>query len=559
VAHDLIGEPGFTSPDHALADQAAHRAALAKIVSMEVALKSRQRRASEFTGAQVLVMFFVFLLLISIPVWTHLLPPLSDYVNHLARMQVIATIDKNPNLAKFYQIDWAIIPNLTMDLVIPWFTKLGVNVYVAGKIFTVTMFAVIGSGVLVLNRVLGGRWSIMPLVVFPLLYNFVFLVGLINYLFGVGVALWALAGWIWLRDRPWPLRFALSALSVGVLFFCHLSALGVYGMGVLAYESMRLWDHRNQRNWKPALAEFVLSGFPFLVAAPLLAASPTMRLVARYEWEPLGKLDGLINVFAVYSDIVTIGMMAVIVAASVWAVRHRLLSFHPFGWWIAGVGMVVYLALPRVLFDSYMADQRVAVPLVYMLIACVNLDMRFRLVRRGFIVLLLLLLAARMIEVDVSWSDLTSTQNELKNSARRIRQGSTVFVAYADRAAGGDVRDLGLVHAPCVAMIDRSALVTTAFTVLGKQVMQVRPEYHDMVDTEDGTPPSTAQLVVAATRPSDDFPAFWHRWTEFDYLYVLFTEDEADNPDPDRLTLLYEGDRFQLYRINKIDKTDKKH
>jgi hypothetical protein len=32
---------------------------------------------------------------------------------------------------------------------------------------------------------------------------------------------------------------------------------------------------------------------------------------------------------------------------------------------------------------------------------------------------------------------------------------------------------------------------------------------------------------------------------------VLFTEDEADNPDPDRLTLLYEGDRFQLYRIRK--------
>jgi hypothetical protein len=79
----------------------------------------------------------------------------------------------------------------------------------------------------------------------------------------------------------------------------------------------------------------------------------------------------------------------------------------------------------------------------------------------------------------------------------------------------------------------------------------VRPEYRGMVDSEDGTPPSIAQLIVAATRPSDDFPAFWHRWTDFDYLYVLFTEDEADNPDPERLTLLYGGERFQLYRINK--------
>lgn len=517
---------------------------------MKVEAKFQQRHAPGFTGAQILVMFLVFLLLTSIPVWTHQLPPLSDYVNHLARMHVIAAIDKNPNLAKFYEIDWQIIPNLTMDLVVPWLTRF-LNIYTAGKIFTVTMFAVIGSGVLVLHRVLNGRWSILPLVALPLLYNYVFLVGLINYLFGVGMALWALAAWVWLRERWWPARFVVSSLFVVVIFFCHLSALGVYGMGVLAFELMRLRSLRAKRPRWPALTEFVLSGLPFLVAAPLLAASPTLQLAGRYEWEPLGKLDGLIGIVAVYSDIVTVGLMAIIIAAAIWVARRRLLGFHPFGWWIAGVGAVIYLALPRIMFDTYMADQRVALPIAYMLIACVSLDLRHRLVRRGFIVMLLVLLAARMIEVDVTWSELTNSASDLRNSVRRIRPGSKVFVAYADREAGNDVRDLGLVHAPCIAMIDRGALVTTAFTVLGKQVMHVRPEFHDMVDAEDGTPPSTAQLIVAATRPTDDMPEYWTRWTEFDYLYVLFTEEEAENPDPERLTLLHEGDRFQLYRIIK--------
>src|SRR4026207_2023938 len=143
-------------------------------------------RTAEFSPPQIAVLFAALILLISIPVWTHPLPPLSDYVNHLARMHVIATQGLNANLARFYEIDWAIIPNLTMDLIVPWFTRLGVNIYVAGRFFTVTMFLVIASGVLVLNRVLTGRWSIAPLLVFPLLYNFVFLVGLINYLFGVG-------------------------------------------------------------------------------------------------------------------------------------------------------------------------------------------------------------------------------------------------------------------------------------------------------------------------------------------------------------------------------------
>ena len=48
-------------------------------------------------------------------------------------------------------------------------------------------------------------------------------------------------------------------------------------------------------------------------------------------------------------------------------------------------------------------------------------------------------------------------------------------------------------------------------------------------------------------------PAFWLNWTKFDYLYVLFTEDEAPNPDPSRLRLVADGDRFQLYRIGKFE------
>jgi hypothetical protein len=136
-------------------------------------------RVSGFSPWQVFVLFLVCTLLISIPIWTHPLPPVSDYINHLARMYVIATVHKNPLLANFYEIDWKIIPNLTMDLIVPVLAR-GVNIYLAGQIFMVVMFAVIISGTLALNRMLIGRWSLFPLVAFPLLYNYVFLVGLMN-------------------------------------------------------------------------------------------------------------------------------------------------------------------------------------------------------------------------------------------------------------------------------------------------------------------------------------------------------------------------------------------
>jgi hypothetical protein len=509
------------------------------------------RRVSGFSGLQVLVMFLVCTLLISIPVWTHRLPPISDYINHLARMSVIADIDHKPLLAQFYEIDWQVIPNLTMDILVPPLARI-VNVYLAGQIFIVAMFALMVSGTLAFNRALIGRWSLFPLAAFPLLYNYIFLVGTMNYIFGIGVALWALAAWAALRDSFWPYRYVVSTIFVVIIFFCHLSALGIYGVGILSFEIVRLWNWRREA-WPRRVAEFVAGGLPFLAAAPLLAISPTMSLVSAVYWDQRGKIDGLMYIVTNYSDIAAFLLVGIFVIAMVWAVRHRVLKFHPLVFALLAVGLLIYVALPRVMFETYMADQRVPIGIAFMVIACGDLELRRRLVRRGFIAVLVLLIGGRLIEIDLNWSTLSDATSEFRSSVRRIQPGSKVFVAYADRSsAGDDVRDLGLIHAACIAMIDRQALVTTAFTVVGKQILHVKPQYLTWVDTHDGTPPFVSQLLLVAEELAPpNIPPYWHNWTKFDYLYVLFTEDDAPNPDPDRLKLVFEGDRFQLYRILK--------
>ena len=502
---------------------------------------------SDFTGVQIAVLFVALTLLISVPVWTHPLPPLSDYVNHLARMHVIATVRSNADLARFYEIDWQIIPNLAMDLIVPFLGRFA-NIYLAGQIFTVGVFALIISGTLALNRALIGRWSVLPFVALPLLYNYIFLVGLMNYMFGVGLALWAMATWIWLRERSWPLRLAVSAAFAVALFFCHLSALGIYGIGLMAYELLRLWS----RGIRPAtLLDAAASGLVFVPPALLLIASPTLDLAGTIWWEPRGKLNGLIYLLEVYSDLGAFAIVGVLGAAAIFAVRHRLLRIHPFAVTLLGIGFLVYMAMPRVMFATYMADQRIPIALAFMLIACFDLKLRHRLVRRGFMAILFILITIRLIEVDVIWSDMSSTTKEFRSSVRRIKPGSKVFVAHAERSHGEDASELGLVHAACLAIIDRSSVVTTAFTVAGKQVLHVRESLQNYVDTRDGDPPSVAQMVMAAEHPQEWMPEYWRRWMEFDYVYVLFTEDEAPNPDPDRLKLVQDGDRFQLYRVIK--------
>ena len=89
------------------------------------------------------------------------------------------------------------------------------------------------------------------------------------------------------------------------------------------------------------------------------------------------------------------------------------------------------------------------------------------------------------------------------------------------------------------------------FAVAGKQILRVRENFRNYVDMRDGDPPSVAQLVLAADHPQEWMPEYWRRWMEFDYVYVLFTEDEAPNPDPARLKLVQDGDKFQLYRVIK--------
>ena len=98
--------------------------------------------------------------------------------------------------------------------------------------------------------------------------------------------------------------------------------------------------------------------------------------------------------------------------------------------------------------------------------------------------------------------------------------------------------------------------MTTVFTVVGKQILHVRADYRDRVDTQDGSPPTVDNLVRVTDR-DDTADDYWRRWTsDYDYLYVLFTDARHENPDPARLTPIFRGERFMLYRIENTQVAD---
>jgi hypothetical protein len=279
--------------------------------------------------------------------------------------------------------------------------------------------------------------------------------------------------------------------------------------------------------------------------------SPT-RGLWDFHWQMQGKIDGLTFAVRVYSDAITVLFAAVIVLAAQWALRRRLLSFHGFGLALLVIGAAVYLALPRVMFETDMVDQRLPISLAFILIACLDVDFRQTAVRRVFAIGVVLLLAVRVGEVEWKWSQLSGPIQSFGQSVQLLNRGARVLVAYGNPNRGGQLRDYGLLHADCIAIIERSALVTTAFTVVGKQVLHARAAYRDRVDTEDGTPPVVNSLVRVADHTHANARDYWRRWTQdYDYLYVLFTKPDFANPDPPWLTELFAGDRFILYRIQR--------
>jgi hypothetical protein len=56
--------------------------------------------------------------------------------------------------------------------------------------------------------------------------------------------------------------------------------------------------------------------------------------------------------------------------------------------------------------------------------------------------------------------------------------------------------------------------------------------------------------VLDSVGRSPDDSAFWHDWvSKYDYVYLLFTDEDSDNPAPDKLKTLFEGENFQLYHV----------
>jgi hypothetical protein len=166
-------------------------------------------------------------------------PPLSDLINHMARIYIIADAGKDPVLAAMYHPVWHVMPNLAIDLIGPTLVRL-TSVSTAARILLALAILLCLYGTIVFHRATFEVRSYWPFAVGLVLYNGEFLLGFMNFVIGSGLALLAAAATISQGGFYRRVRVPLSCIAAPIIFFCHGWALILYFILIGVDELCRL-------------------------------------------------------------------------------------------------------------------------------------------------------------------------------------------------------------------------------------------------------------------------------------------------------------------------------
>jgi hypothetical protein len=487
-------------------------------------------------------------------------PALVDYPNHLARAHILATVSDNPVLQERYVVAWKLVPNLAMDLfVVPLASVM--SSYTAGRLFIAATLLSIVAGTLTLHRVLHGRVGLWPAAIYLFLYNHVLAWGFLNNLFGFGICLLALAGWIATDRWPaWARLVAFTAMS-SILFFSHLFAFGAYGLTIGAYQ---LGQFLARGEWTLARIKhhLILPAGQFLVPCALWLISPgaTGIVPGSSGTFLFGNLQSKFR--ALWSPTVLVGngsdlFVFVVVCIAVFVlVFSRSLKLAPAMRLPILVLVCVAAVMPTWVFSLVGVDFRLPILIVCLVVAGTRLEAKGRRFLPALAIMALAVFGERVWSTTELWRGYDRQFQEFRDAAQNIDVGARVLVV---RLIEGrlSVSQRMFSHMAALAVVERAVFLPDLFTG-PQQPLGVRPAY-EAADLPNGYDLSLRELRAGAdpiqaerlkeTRIIRGAKAYFAAWpSKFDYVVTLDAED-SHNPLPDLLRPLHQGSFFVIYAV----------
>jgi hypothetical protein len=481
--------------------------------------------------------FAVALMLVAVPVFSTVLPPLLDYPNHLARMHLLVEGGD-----AFYSVHWAVLPNLAEDLMVPPLARV-MPLEMAAKLFLVMIFALLAGGVVWLNRVAGGRWRLWPLLAFLVLYNRIFLWGFLNYLFGIGLALCGAALWLAMEKMPAWLRIFSSSVLALACFFSHIAAFGFYALVILGIEAAPAATELRNRQW-PALGHRAgITAAQFI--APLVLFFSGLRGAAEGDigypaiWR---KADLLFSVFDNYDrafDLVSFGAFLALLA---WLACTRRLGLISRLGWAVGFVFLAYLLLPSQIYGGSGTDHRLPTALFLLVIGATAPRFPSRRVAAAVGISAALFLVVRLGVIERVWQEADRIYSADLVGIDALPRGAKIAIAHP--ADLFHVAPIPEVHFAALAISRREAFVPTLFAIPGQQPLVFNPGFAALASALQ--PQRLWEVLVDNSEPSrNQLPA---ELGQYDFIALT---DRGPIPQVSHRCLapFFVRPTFQIYEI----------
>jgi hypothetical protein len=448
----------------------------------------------------------------------------------------------------FYQINWKLNPYIAMDLIVPQLARI-VSVETAARLFYIASQCLIFTGAIAAEYAMKRQHQLAGYTAVAMLYCAPFTLGLLNFEFGLGLALWGVACWLLVQDRTWIIRLVCHSIFVVILFLSHFFALGIYGLTVGLYE---LWRIHSQAWQLKRLAQMgMILATPAVIMLALMWFSGASIGGSVIEWSLPWKLLSLSVFMSGYS--LPLSALCLAVFTIVWLfLRYKnAFVFLAPGKWIATGYLLLYLIVPWRLFDPAYIELRVIVAAILFLPACISFvskkNWHFYLAASGM-TLIAIVLTGKVFFV---WHVYQPEYAKMKLSFGHIQPKSRILIG--DSWNGGSRTDGPMYFAPTLAVYYAGALVPSFFTTPATQNVRLKQEFKrfEVTDSFQYRPVPLDELIaIAGGSSSPASPPFVNHWvSDFDYLYVVGRH--ISNLMPDLLEELTSSERFALYRIRK--------
>ena len=453
-----------------------------------------------------------------------------DYLNHLARTHIEGHLASDPDLQRFFGLSFDFIPDLTMDLIVPWLSHM-IGTYAAGAVTLWLAFMLAPLAGLALSKALFGRVTWPSLIGFLTLFNVNMDWGFVNYYAATGLALFAFI--LWLKMRPnWQRTLVFFPLAL-VLCVNHALAFLMFGFLALSWELIA-YARQERGTLTTFLTKAVIydvtamiGGLIFL-GASVLSASDLPQGTADF-FSLKQKAYALSSATEFYNRPLGVFAGLAVLGGLYFSIRSGWFKFASGMGWLCGAVLGLVVLMPTSVLGIWGLHLRFTAVLIILVGACVQVTPAFSLSRQRLVSVVVGALGFSLIvNGAVQMARIDAIVKETRAALDSVPRGSTVLIGISSE----NIHYAAVMNAAASIVIDRSGYVPGLFT--NTSPVDIHPDYaaRHMPQSQPLTP---AELTLAASRePIPSQNGYWslayaRGWTEtFDYL--IFYQLAEDPP-----------------------------